>query len=518
MYSNNKLIRDVADIAAQIMSGQQKVDEKLHPNQQKLDVHEPEKDELTADDFKKLRAGKKAPEVKKEEVGLDEVSLKTATSAYVKRMGDDGPNEKSSIAKATKTMDLIAKKHGVRGVARATKTADDKYGLNDPVHNPRKAFVKQTMANVKKEEVELTKEEAEMLASLSQEEFNSLTEEEQDLFIEYFQPLDEISTGAAKNYLKKAVPSSSKLNQKSAKPGEDKASESDYMDMDAPYETKEFQKFSKRRTGIRKAITKLASAHPDNKKLATTARQAFNKIHNANYRIGMDGAKNTPNDVKHVKQQHSIIHKAVNAMKEAAEQIVEYKSTGGVYKHKGTYGTEKSLEAGYTDYDKENELAKKNLKDKKPKKYGARQNFVRSTRVNESFTSILASYKENGLKGISEMFATEQASQEEYEKEIEKAKAKSQGKDKAEVAKASVQAVKSEQTHTKIEVIDMSDPYNIQKREIDLEEREMTDAEMEKKEEIVKSMKKGMKGFKERYGERAKEVMYATATKQAMKD
>jgi len=31
----------------------------LHPNQQKLDVHEPEKDELTAMDFKKLRAMKK---------------------------------------------------------------------------------------------------------------------------------------------------------------------------------------------------------------------------------------------------------------------------------------------------------------------------------------------------------------------------------------------------------------------------------------------------------------------------
>jgi hypothetical protein len=205
-------------------------------------------------------------------------------------------------------------------------------------------------------------------------------------------------------------------------------------------------------------------------------------------------------------------------MKEEVEELDEYKSTGGVYKNKGTYGTEKSLEAGYTDFDKENELAKKNLKTKKPKKYGARQNFVRSTRVNESFTSILASYKENGLKGISEMFATEQASQEEYDKEIEKAKAKSQGKDKAEVAKASVQAVKSEQTHTKIEVIDMSDPYNIQKREIDLEERQMTDDEMEKKEDIVKGMKKSMKGFKERYGERAKEVMYATATKQAMKD
>ena len=202
-------------------------------------------------------------------------------------------------------------------------------------------------------------------------------------------------------------------------------------------------------------------------------------------------------------------------MKEEVEELDEYKSTGGVYKNKGTYGTEKSLEAGYTDFDKENELAKKNLKTKKPKKYGARQNFVRSTRVNESFTSILASYKENGLKGISEMFATEQASQEEYEKEIEKAKAKSQGKDKAEVAKASVQAVKSEQTHTKIEVIDMSDPYNIQKREIDLEERMMTEPEMKKKEEIVKSMKKGLSGFKSRYGKDAKSVMYATATKQA---
>jgi len=50
------------------------------------------------------------------------------------------------------------------------------------------------------------------------------------------------------------------------------------------------------------------------------------------------------------------------------------------------------------------------------------------------------------------------------------------------------------------------------------EERHMTDAEMKKREHIVKSMKKGMKGFKDRYGDRAKNVMYATATKQAMKE
>jgi hypothetical protein len=47
---------------------------------------------------------------------------------------------------------------------------------------------------------------------------------------------------------------------------------------------------------------------------------------------------------------------------------------------------------------------------------------------------------------------------------------------------------------------------------------EMTDAQMKERERIVKGMKKGLAGFKERYGKRAKDVMYATATKQAMKD
>ena len=54
-------------------------------------------------------------------------------------------------------------------------------------------------------------------------------------------------------------------------------------------------------------------------------------------------------------------------------------------------------------------------------------------------------------------------------------------------------------------------------KDMELDDKEMTDAEMAKREKIVKSMKKGFKGFKQRYGERAKEVMYATATKQAMK-
>jgi hypothetical protein len=50
-----------------------------------------------------------------------------------------------------------------------------------------------------------------------------------------------------------------------------------------------------------------------------------------------------------------------------------------------------------------------------------------------------------------------------------------------------------------------------------IDERSLTAAETEKKEDTVKSMKKGMAGFKERYGDRAKEVMYATATANAKK-
>lgn len=203
--------------------------------------------------------------------------------------------------------------------------------------------------------------------------------------------------------------------------------------------------------------------------------------------------------------------------KEEVEQIQEYESKGGRYVHKGTYGTAKGAEYGETDYDKENEMAKKDSKPAKParKKYGARQNFVRSTRVNESFSGLLNVYKEQGLKGLAEALVKEEPTNAEYDQELNDAKAKAEGKKKQpDLAQGSIQAVKNEETE--IAVIDADKMNGVEITTID--EREMTEPEMKKREEIVKSMKKGMAGFKERYGERAKNVMYATATKQAMKD
>lgn len=56
------------------------------------------------------------------------------------------------------------------------------------------------------------------------------------------------------------------------------------------------------------------------------------------------------------------------------------------------------------------------------------------------------------------------------------------------------------------------------KEETELEERTLTSGEMKQREDIVKGMKKRLGSFKKRYGEDAKAVMYATATKLAKEE
>jgi len=119
----------------------------------------------------------------------------------------------------------------------------------------------------------------------------------------------------------------------------------------------------------------------------------------------------------------------------------------------------------------------------------------------KKFSEMVNLYQEKGLKSLSEMLVKEEPDNEQFTKELEDAKAKSEGKKKSDgVGKAAPMSTAS-----------------ISEEVEQIEEKHMTDAEMEKREDIVKSMKKGMAGFKDRYGDRAKDVMYATATKQAMK-
>jgi hypothetical protein len=173
---------------------------------------------------------------------------------------------------------------------------------------------------------------------------------------------------------------------------------------------------------------------------------------------------------------------------------------------------------------------------KAKKGYGARQNYKRSTRVNEqlSFTEMLELYNEHGIKvlapiekeemnidgttievidadkvnGFVETTVEEEVTNDEFTKEYKDQLASFEGKKKQpKVAVGKTTGVK-----------EMPESVELDERTLELDERTLTKGEAETKEKYVKGMKKKLSGFKQRYGERAKEVMYATATKMAKKD
>lgn len=94
----------------------------LHPNQQKLDVHEPEKDELTAKDFEMLRAGKKAR--MKEDVEQTNEAQTSAAARYAKaKMSHQAKTTMKHIKPGTlkqnygDKLDAANIKPGIKGVA-----------------------------------------------------------------------------------------------------------------------------------------------------------------------------------------------------------------------------------------------------------------------------------------------------------------------------------------------------------------------------------------------------------------
>jgi hypothetical protein len=189
----------------------------------------------------------------------------------------------------------------------------------------------------------------------------------------------------------------------------------------------------------------------------------------------------------------------------------------------------------------------------------------------KKLTEMIAAYKERGIDSL-----YEEPDNATFTKELEDQKAKFDGKKKGgDVAKPSVQAVKVEQyeeddgplSEEQLDELskstlsqyvkkahyaggmadfkhgriadkrgDSKDKMALsktsQKREkginkavdrlakedVQLDERTLTADETSKKEDYVKGMKKSVSGFKERYGDKAKSVMYATATKMAKKD
>jgi hypothetical protein len=87
-------------MAEEEVKDEEVVEAKLHPNQQKLDVHEPEKDKLTAKDFEMLRAGKKA-KMKNEASDPENILPKDAAAPVSKSPNDK--EKKSAMANQVST-------------------------------------------------------------------------------------------------------------------------------------------------------------------------------------------------------------------------------------------------------------------------------------------------------------------------------------------------------------------------------------------------------------------------------
>ncbi len=194
--------------------------------------------------------------------------------------------------------------------------------------------------------------------------------------------------------------------------------------------------------------------------------------------------------------------------KEEVEQLQEYESKGGVYKHKAKL--EKGIQYGETDWDKEEKEAKKMSSPKRAQKgYGARQNMglrglsdgTKKKKVNEelSFTEMLELYNEHGLKVIAPIekeeievegntievidadkingfveTVVEEADEKEFNDNLEKNKAKAAGKAKQpDLAKGDVQAVKQEEFELDEEYEYISEAEYL---ELDEEEQQLWEA------------------------------------------
>jgi hypothetical protein len=128
------------------------VNEALHPNQQKLDVHEPHKNKLTAQDFAKLRSMSKKKPIKEEEQ-LDELELartkaKKGTVVKMKRTGV--PDREGSSFEVRQGKRKLAKGYydrdsGVFGVN------SKKSGAGGKAYDTSKDVVKSVAKNIKEE-------------------------------------------------------------------------------------------------------------------------------------------------------------------------------------------------------------------------------------------------------------------------------------------------------------------------------------------------------------------------------
>ena len=403
MNINNENLRNVAQAALEIMEGKIK-----HPNQQKLDVHEPEKDELTADDFKKLRAMKK-----EETEQVDEAMQKSDVPAYLRKQKGEKP----------------------------LSVADVKGPRPDSISS------KEGLAKLRNEE---TIEEADI--------------EKTATGMKVYGSSYGNSVRARREQVKKSIDTAKGPKMK------------DIESIEA--EKKKKKKFSEMvETYVQSGIQGLFEGWKKVKEEAT----------NDEFKSELD-KQQAKADGK--APQADVAKAAVQAVQqEAIETTHEYHLRhAAMYKKKGD-----ERNAKY-HYDRAHEWQIKANHDDTKRAEAELDRKYRSEEVEQideiSLQTMKSAKEKLGDKAFQAHMDDNKYAAQHYAGRAMNMKKKIAQKE-LQVAKEEVEQV---------------------------EERTLSEPEMKKREEVVKSMKKGIQGFKDRYGADAKSVMYATATKIAKKD
>lgn len=609
---NDKILKSVAEAVKQVLAT-----EKLHPNQQKLDVHEPEKDKLTSKDFEMLRKGKKAdvkeannpfdlknyksqlPTKPGEKAGFDSKKISTGTVYSRKPVKDEKPlKEEDAYDK-----DRYAVKDG-----KATKDNPSHMGSANYKDQPHHVWATSAEEALKKKSVKEGASQEDYLKEIEMAKKRAQGEGNPDLTKgkvtavkqESVEQIDELSKDTLKSYSTKAK----KDSEEYKKAGYAYDSDPD----ERAFAPKAFKKAASRAAGAAKAdskikeeveqldelsknlvdryYTKAVNRHVDvlqkdldkgvehqkiRSLMAKTNKvgpgiRAKNPLHsNSAAQVALKAAsdaikkdrepakKEMEKRSKGIAKAYAKLHggkdregkKVVRATgrltKEDVEQIDELKkSTLASYVKKASHDVA-AKGATTRQFANDSEAARKgeNYPEARKKMQMADKTFAKSWKRREGMAKAVDKLAKEEVEHIDEATMTHitlgnkvKNSDGGHNQDVHY-KGKKIGSIESYKhrtglrygGKHDASGDMEAGSRSPEEAVDFvrtahADHLKSMKKESveHLDERKMTEPEMKKREKIVKSMKKGMQGFKDRYGDRAKDVMYATATKQAMKD
>lgn len=145
MYDLRSISKSLQDAAKEILEAKKPI----HPNQQKIDVHEPEKDEITAKDFEMLRAGKKSKmkeEVEEIEEELDEAGMPSNVARQKQSMPKKSAKTDQRIADLNKVFARIKAADQARNKKDAIQVKEEVVELDELKMSTLRSYVDKAKA------------------------------------------------------------------------------------------------------------------------------------------------------------------------------------------------------------------------------------------------------------------------------------------------------------------------------------------------------------------------------------